>query len=152
MVRRFVGGGLERRSLLFGDEMGTRTSLAPSYGYSPRGQRAFFKAPRNRGTNTTLLSSMSLEGMGPSVAIEVSRTKEVLEAYIEHYRGCHLFYLLPYSPDLKPIEEAFSKLRRLLRVIGARTKEALVDAIGKARDAGRPGTQEASLLIAVMAD
>jgi transposase len=40
-----------------------------------------------------------------------------------------------YSPDLKPIEETFSKVERLLRVIEARTKEALVVAIGKALDA-----------------
>ena len=50
-------------------------------------------------------------------------------------RGCELLYLPPYSPDLNPIEEAFSKVKRLLRVIGARTKEALVEAIGKALDA-----------------
>jgi transposase len=43
--------------------------------------------------------------------------------------GCELLYLPPYSPDLNPIEEAFSKVKRLLRVIGARTKEALVEAI-----------------------
>jgi transposase len=160
-----VVGGLDGRRLVFVDEMGTHTSLAPSYGYSSRGQRAFFKIPRNRGTNTTLLSSMSLEGMGPSMAIEGSTTKEVFEAYIEHFlaptlragkvvvmdnlsahkgqrvrkliedRGCELLYLPPYSPDLNPIEEAFSKVKRLLRVIGARTKEALVESIGKALDA-----------------
>jgi transposase len=45
---------------------------------------------------------------------------------------CKLLYLPPYSPDLNPIEEAFSKIKRLLRVFGARTKEALVEAIGKA--------------------
>ncbi len=158
-------GGLDGKRLVCVDEMGTHTSLAPLYGYSPRGQRAFFKIPRNRGTNTTLLSSMSLEGMGPSMAIEGSTTKEVFEAYIEHSlaptlragkvvvmdnlsahkgqrvrkliedRGCELLYLPPYSPDLNPIEEAFSKVKRLLRVIGARTKEALVEAIGKALDA-----------------
>jgi transposase len=50
-------------------------------------------------------------------------------------RGCQLLYLPPYSPDLNPIEEAFSKVKRLLRMIGARTKEALVEAIGKALDA-----------------
>ena len=49
-------------------------------------------------------------------------------------RGCKLLYLPPYSPDLNPIEEAFSKVKRLLRMIGARTKEALVEAIGKALD------------------
>jgi len=160
-----VVGGLDSRSLVFVDEMGTHTSLAPLYGYSPRGQRAFFKIPRNRGTNTTLLSSMSLEGMGPSIAIEGSTTKEVFEAYIEHflaptlregqvvvmdnlsahkgqrvrklieYRGCQLLYLPPYSPDLNPIEEAFSKVKRLIRVIGARTQDVLIEAMGKALDA-----------------
>ena len=45
-----------------------------------------------------------------------------------------MLYLPPYSPDLNPIEEAFSKVKALLRVIGARTKEALVEAIGKAID------------------
>ena len=156
---------LDRGRLVFVDEMGTHTSLAPFYGYSPRGQRAFFKVPRNRGTNTTLLASMSLEGMGPSMAVEGSTNKEVFEVYVEHFlaptlkegqvmvmdnlsahkgerarklieeRGCQLLYLPPYSPDLNPIEEAFSKVKRLLRVIGARTKEALVEAIGKALDA-----------------
>jgi transposase len=144
--------------------MVTHTSLAPLYGYAARGQTVFFKVPRNRGMNTTLLSSMSLEGMGPSMAIEDSTTKEVFKAYIEHFlastlrvgqvvidnlsahkgqrvrkliedRGCQLLYLPPYSPDLNPIEEAFSKVKRLLRMIGARTKEALVEAIGKALDA-----------------
>jgi DDE superfamily endonuclease len=76
---------LDRGRLVFVDEMGTHTSLAPLYGYSPRGQRAFFKVPRNRGTNTTLLASMSLEGMGPSMAIEGSTTKEVFEAYIGRF-------------------------------------------------------------------
>ena len=125
----------------------------------------FFKVPRNRGTNTTLLSSMSLEGMGPSMAVEGSTTKVVFEAYVERFlaptlrvgqvvimdnlsahkgervrklieeRGCELLYLPPYSPDLNPIEEAFSKVKRLLRVVGARTKEALVEAISKALDA-----------------
>ena len=96
--------------------------------------------------------------------LEGSMTKEVFEAYVEHLlaptlrrgqavmmdnlsahkgervrklsegRGCKLLYLPPYSPDLNPIEEAFSKIKRLLRVFGARTKEALVEAIGKALD------------------
>ncbi len=167
---RYVAGGLDSRSLVFVDEMGTHTSLAPSYGYSPRGQRAFFKIPRNRGMNTTLLSSMSLKGMGPSMAVEGSTTKVVFEAYVEHFlaptlragqvvlmdnlsahkgervrklieeRGCKVRYLPPYSPDLNPIEEAFSKVKRLLRGIGARTKEALVEAIGEALDV--VGTQD----------
>jgi transposase len=132
VVWRSVVGGLDSRSLVFVDEMGTHTSLAPLYGYSPRGQRAFFKIPRNRGTNTTLLSSMTTEGMGPSMAIEGFTTKEVFEVYVEYFlaptlrtgqvvvmdnlsahkgesvrkliedRGCELLYLPPYSPDLNP--------------------------------------------------
>ena len=45
-----------------------------------------------------------------------------------------VIYLPPYSADLNPIEEGFSKIKRLLRVVGARTKEALVEAIDKSLD------------------
>jgi transposase len=45
-----------------------------------------------------------------------------------------VLFLPPYSPDLNPIEEAFSKVKRFLRAIGARTKESLVEAISKALD------------------
>jgi transposase len=44
-------------------------------------------------------------------------------------------YLPPYSPDLNPIEEAFSKLKALLRKAGARTREALLEAMGRSLDA-----------------
>ncbi len=50
-------------------------------------------------------------------------------------RGCELVYLPPYSPDLNPIEEAFAKLKALLRRAGARTFEALIGAMGRALDA-----------------
>jgi hypothetical protein len=55
--------------LVFVDEMGIRTSLAPLYAYVPAGERAFFEIPRNRGKNTTLLSSLRQSGMGPSMAL-----------------------------------------------------------------------------------
>src|SRR3712207_2735995 len=133
--------------------MGTHTSLAPLYGYSPRGQRIFFEIPRNRGANTTLLSSMSSDGMGPSMTVEGSMTKEVFESYVEHFlapallpgqvvvmdnltahkgervreliegKGCEPLYLPPYSPDFNPIEEAFSKIKGVLRKAEARTRE-----------------------------
>ena len=45
-------------------------------------------------------------------------------------RGCELLYLPAYSPDYNPIEEAFAKIKNLLRNAAARTKEALVEAIG----------------------
>ena len=47
-------------------------------------------------------------------------------------RGCELIYLPSYSPDLNPIEEAFSKVKRLLRKAEARSRQALVEAIGRA--------------------
>jgi transposase len=120
--------------------------------------------PRNWGVNLTLLSSMSLGGMGPSLVVEGATTKAVFEAYVEgvlapslspgqivvmdnlsshkgsrvreliEERGCELMYLPAYSPDLNPIEEAFAKIKALLRRAGARTREALIEAIGRALD------------------
>jgi hypothetical protein len=59
------------------------TSLAPLYGYAPRGQRLYLSVPTNRGKNITLLSSMSLEGMGPSLTVEGASTSRVFETYVE---------------------------------------------------------------------
>jgi transposase len=58
------------------------------------------------------------------------RPKMVRELIEE--RGCELIYLPPYSPDLNPIEEAFAKLKHILRKIGARAKEALIEAMRRA--------------------
>jgi transposase len=58
------------------------------------------------------------------------RVRELIER-----RGCELLYLPPYSPELNPIEEAFSKLKALMRKAGARTREALLEAMGRALDA-----------------
>ncbi len=130
---------------MFVDETGTNTSLAPLYAWAPKGERARSKVPRNRGQNTTILASMMIEGMGPCVVVVGSTTAAVFEAYVEQVlspalqagqlivldnlgahkgdkvrrlfegRGCEVLYLPPYSPDLNPIEEAFSKVKGLLR-------------------------------------
>ena len=50
-------------------------------------------------------------------------------------RGCELVFLPPYSPDFSPIEEAFSKIKSLLRKAKARERDALVEAIGRALSA-----------------
>lgn len=55
------------------------------------------------------------------------RVTEIVQA-----RGCELLYLPPYSPDLNPIEEAFSKIKGMLRKVGARTRETLIEALGVA--------------------
>jgi transposase len=130
-------------------------------------RRAFFEIPRNRGINTTLLASLRAEQMGPSMAVAGATTREVFETYVERYlapalrphqlvmmdnlrahkpnrvrqliedKGCELIYLPPYSPDFNPIEEAFSKVKHILRKIGARGKETLVEAMGRALGAVR---------------
>ena len=157
-----VAERVEPSRLVFVDEMGTNTSLSPIYAWAPKGRRARWSVPRNRGANTTLLSSMSMEGMGPSLSVEGSTTSVVFEAYVEQVlaptlrrgqvvvmdnlsahkgergkeliegRGCQLIYLPSYSPDFNPIEEAFSKIKRLVRKAEARTKGALIEAIGSA--------------------
>jgi hypothetical protein len=62
--RTLVAGAIDTNRLVFVDEMGANTSLCPLYAYSLRGRRVHAEVPRNRGKNTTLLASMSLEGMG----------------------------------------------------------------------------------------
>ena len=58
------------------------------------------------------------------------RVRELIEQ-----RGCELLYLPPYSPDFNPIEQAFSKVKGLMRATEARTREALIEAMGVALSA-----------------
>jgi transposase len=160
--RSLVAREIDADQLVFVDEMGANISLAPLYGWSKRGERAFVRVPRNWGKNITLLASMSLEGMGECLAVEGSTTTAVFEAYLEEVlvpslragqvvvmdnlsahkssrvreliqsSGCELIYLPPYSPDFNPIEEAFAKLKALLRKAEARSREVLIEAMGQA--------------------
>ena len=59
-----------------------------------------------------------------------SRVRELIKA-----RGCELLFLPPYSPDSKPVEEPFSKIKGFLRQTGARTREVLVESAGRTLDA-----------------
>ena len=163
--RVMVTAVVEPERLVFVDECGTHTSMAPIYGYAPKGERLRLRVPRKRGKITTLLSSMTLRGMGPSLAVEGATTARVFETYVKKVlspvlqegqivimdnlgahrpkrvrelierQGCQLIYLPSYSPDYNPIEEAFSKIKNLLRKAAARTKEALVEAMGAALSA-----------------
>ena len=54
---------------------------ADLYGYAPKGEALRLSVPRSRGKNTTLLSSMTVEGMGPSLAVEGATTARVFETY-----------------------------------------------------------------------
>jgi transposase len=151
--------------LVFVDETSTHVALTPRYARAPRGERARGKAPRNRGKNVTLLSSITLEGMGPSMSIEGSSDTDSFGIYMREIlvpslkrgqivlmdnlsvhtsgwvrelieeRGCLLWLLPSYSPDMNPIEEAFSKVKQLLRKAKARTLEVLFGATAQALDA-----------------
>src|SRR5215204_4921582 len=118
--------------------------------------------PQPRQEHYAASSSMSVEGMGPSLAVEGATNREVFETYVEQIlaptlrrgqvvvmdnltahkgervreliesQGCELIYLPPYSPDFNPIEEAFSKIKGLMRKAEARSREALLEAMGKA--------------------
>jgi hypothetical protein len=140
--RVMVAAVVAPERLVFVDECGTHTSMAPIHGYAPKGERVRLSVPRGRGKNTTLLSSMSLCGMGPSLAVEGATTARVFETYVEkvlapsldpgqvvlmdklgahrpkriadliEQRGCELVYLPSYSPDYNPIEEAFAKIKQ----------------------------------------
>ena len=81
--RVMVSERVEPQRLVFVDEMGANISLSVLRAWSRRGQRAYCSVPRNRGPNTTLLASMSMEGMGPSLAVEGATTATVFEAYVE---------------------------------------------------------------------
>ncbi|MDQ3498774.1 MAG: IS630 family transposase [Actinomycetota bacterium] len=161
--------GIDAERLVFVDEMGANISLAPIHAWSRRGERAYLSAPRNRGKNTTLLASMSSKGMGPTLAVQGGTNKAVFEAYVERVlgptlgtgqvvvmdnlsahkgeevrelieaRGCEVLFLPAYSPDYNPIEEAFTKIKGLLRKAQARTREALIEALGEAISAVTAG-------------
>ena len=163
--RALVCGEIDAGRLVFVDEMGSNVSLSVLYAWSRRGERAHAKAPRNWGKNATLLASMSSDGVGPCLAVEGAATRGVFETYLERVlapslrpgqvvvmdnlsahkggrvreilqnRGCESLYLPPYSPDLNPIEQAFSKVKGLMRRAEARTRGALVEAMGRALNA-----------------
>jgi transposase len=149
---------LAKQDLVFVDETGATIALTPWYARAPRGQRAVGKVPRNYGANTTLIASLSRQGMGEAFILEGAADAVAFELYIEQIlapslrrgqivimdnlsihqgervrqaieaKGCQLLFLPASSPDLSPIEEAFSKLKTYLRRVGARTHEALFEA------------------------
>ena len=140
------------------DESSTNIALGPRYGRAPKGERAYGKAPRNWGKNVTLISSITTEGMGPSMSIEGSSDTESFSLYMREIlaprleagqivlmdnlsvhksrwvrelieeKGCQLCLLPSYSPDFNPIEEAFSKVKSILRKAKARTLDLLFEA------------------------
>ncbi len=146
------------------DESGTNLNLTPRYARAPRGQRAYGQVPRNTPPNTTVIAALTTTGMGPAMTLRGATDTAAFEIYVTHFlapslrpgqivvmdnlsahknrrvreiitaRGCERWYLPSYSPDLSPIEEAFAKLKALVRRAKARTHEALENALALALD------------------
>ncbi|MCA1730247.1 MAG: transposase, partial [Actinobacteria bacterium] len=81
--REMVCEKVQPERFVFVDEMGSNTALFSLRAWSKRGERAYCSVPRNRGRNTTLLTSMSAQGMGTSLAVEGATTRLVFESYVE---------------------------------------------------------------------
>ena len=150
---------------VFVDESGAHTALTRLYGWAPHDHRATGAVPRNHGKNTTLVAALTPEGLQVPWLIEGAMNTETFAWYITEQlaptlrpgqvvvldnlsvhkaerirqaieaRHCTLLFLPPYSPDFTPIEQAFSKLKAILRGLGARTKEALQEAVRLAIEA-----------------
>ena len=159
---RWLVSRFDVRRLVFVDESGTHISMDRLRSRAPRGARAYGKVPKNRGKNLTLIASMSSHGMGESMVVEGATDAATFEVYVEHFlapslsegqvvvmdnlgahrpkrirelieqRGAELVFLPSYSPDLNPIEQAFSKIKNILRKVSARTHEALIEVISEA--------------------
>jgi transposase len=141
------------------DESGANLSFCRLWARAPGGLRAFGSAPQNWGENIPILSALSLRGILASMIVPGSTDSDVFLAYVEEVlapklwpgavvlmdnlsphkssgvreaieeAGARLLYLPPYSPDLNPIEQAWSKLKTCLRSIAARTYRRLSRAI-----------------------
>jgi transposase len=148
--------------LVFFDESGVNLSMTRAYGWAPSSQRVHDHVPKNWGESTTLVAGIALRGLVAPLMLRGSMTGDIFADYIEKdvaprlhpgdivlldNLGAHrvqgvqsaieharasLLYLPPYSPDLNPIELAWSKVKALIRAARPRCFDALVDALAAA--------------------
>jgi transposase len=148
--------------LIFLDESGVTTHMTRLWGRAPKGERMDEATPQGHWKVLTTLGALSLRGIEAAMTIESPTDGEVFTAYVEQVlcsqlkagdvvvldnlsahkvegigqliEGCgaQLLYLPPYSPDLNPIEQAWSKFKQCLRAAKARTAEALEQAVSQA--------------------
>lgn len=141
-----------QRHFVFLDETGLNTKMIRRYGWGPRSERVISEAPFGHWKTTTFLAGLTSRGLIAPLVVDGPMSGSVFLAYVQqqlrkelrrgdivvldnlssHKRagvresvGAELRYLPPYSPDLNPIELAFSKLKTLLRKIAPRTIEDL---------------------------
>ena len=137
-----------------------KTNLTRLRGRAPRGERLIGTAPFGKWRTQTFIAGLAHDALIAPWVIDGAMDGETFATYVRtqlapalepgtvvildnlgvhrnasaaeaiRQRGCWFLYLPPYSPDLNPIEQAFSKLKAHLRRIGARTFDALVAALG----------------------
>jgi transposase len=147
---------------VFVDETGASTKLARLYGRAPQGKRCVAAVPHGHWKTTTFVGGFRQSGMTAPMVLDGPMNAAAFIAWVEQVlvptlspgdivvmdnlpahkpaavraaierSGAELRYLPPYSPDLNPIEMAYSKLKALLRKAKARTIEALWGAIADA--------------------
>ena len=145
--------------LIYLDESGVSTQMTRLYARAPRGQRVHDAVPGGHWKMLTILGAMDHTGMLAVMTVEAATDREVFLAYLDQVLcpklraghvvvmdnlsshkvvgvrerieacGASLLYLPPYSPDLNPIEKAWSKLKTGIRALEARTVQALDRAI-----------------------
>lgn len=143
------------KELVFLDETGSHLGYTPTHAWAPRGQRAHATAPANRGENKTVVAALTLAGVGPLLRFDGAMTTDRFEGYVRFFLvptlrpgqvviadnlkahhspavraaieacGARFLPLPAYSPDFNPIEEAFSKVKHVLRRTRARTDDDL---------------------------
>ncbi len=154
--------------LVFIDETGTTTKMTRLRGRSRRGTRLEADAPFGHWKTQTFIAGLRCDGLTAPWVLDGPMNRAAFEAYIEtqlaptlspgdivildnlsshksekaarilKQRGAWFLFLPPYSPDLNPIEMAFSKLKAHLRAIKARTFDELWRAIGDITDLYTP--------------
>lgn len=155
---------LEPHRLVFVDETGTNTKMTRLRGRAPRGQRLKALAPFGHWKTETFVAGLRCYGLTAPWVIDRPMNRQLFECYVEtqlaptlskgdvvimdnlsshkspaaeqfvQERGAWILFLPPYSPDLNPIEMAFSKLKAHLRKRAARTIDELWKAIGNICD------------------
>lgn len=117
--------------------------MTRNYGRAPRGQRVKEATPQSHWQTMTMLAVLTLRGLEAPMTIAEPTDGNIFLAYLSAHKvdgvrqqieaaGARLLYLPPYSPDLNPIEPAWSKVKQVLRSLKARSADALQTAVAQA--------------------